>query len=100
MPQSIEEQIKHGRALVVAEAHKWLGTPYVHEASVLGAGVDCAMILREVYEKCLPYLGHIEIEHYPPDWHLHRGDERYLNIVRKYADEVEHPLPGDIAVIH
>lgn len=30
------------RAAVVAEARRWLGTPWVHQHRALGAGVDCA----------------------------------------------------------
>jgi len=87
------------REAVVAEAHTWLNTPYRHMAAVKGSGVDCATILREVYGKVLPGCAGIVIDHYPPDWHLHRDDERYLDIVRKYASEVETPKPGDIVVI-
>jgi len=28
--------------LVIAEARRWIGTPYQHQARCLGAGVDCA----------------------------------------------------------
>lgn len=32
-----------------AEAQRWLGTPYRHQASVLGAGCDCLGLLRGVW---------------------------------------------------
>jgi hypothetical protein len=35
---------------------------------------------------------------YPPDWHLHRGEERYLGFVFDRCHEVETPRPGDVAV--
>lgn len=35
--------------LIVAEAQKWLGTPYRHRASTLGAGCDCLGLLRGVW---------------------------------------------------
>jgi NlpC/P60 family putative phage cell wall peptidase len=35
--------------LVVAQARKWLGTPYRHRASTLGAGCDCLGLLRGVW---------------------------------------------------
>ncbi len=38
------------RAAVVAEAHRWLRTPYHKHGRVLGAGVDCSMLLAEVFE--------------------------------------------------
>jgi NlpC/P60 family putative phage cell wall peptidase len=34
---------------VVAAARAWLGTPYRHRASVLGAGCDCLGLLRGVW---------------------------------------------------
>jgi NlpC/P60 family putative phage cell wall peptidase len=34
---------------VVAAARAWIGTPYRHRASVLGAGCDCLGLLRGVW---------------------------------------------------
>lgn len=36
-------------APVVAAARQWLGTPYRHRASTLGAGCDCLGLLRGVW---------------------------------------------------
>lgn len=36
------------RAAIVAEARRWLGTPYRHQASVIGAGADCLGLVRGV----------------------------------------------------
>lgn len=38
----------HGEA-VVAEARRWIGTPYVHQASCLGGGTDCLGLIRGVW---------------------------------------------------
>lgn len=94
------ETERRERGAVVEEARAWLNTPYHHMAAVKGSGVDCAMILREVYgNSVFPEYKDIQIEHYPPDWHMHRDDERYLDIVRQYAGEVDEPEPGDIVVV-
>lgn len=85
------------RSAVVAEAMTWLRTPYHHRGRLKGVGTDCAMILAEVFEK-VGLIPHIEIEHYPQDWMLHRDEERYLGWVTKYAHRVETPKPGDIAL--
>jgi cell wall-associated NlpC family hydrolase len=86
------------RAAVVAEAHDWLRTPYHHMGRVKGAGTDCLTFLAEVYERA-GVLPHLEIAFYPPDWHLHRGEERYLDGLLGYAREIEGPpQPGDIAM--
>lgn len=85
------------RLAILAEAGSWLRTPYHHEAMVKGAGVDCAMLLVAVYHAC-GLIPAIDPRPYPPDWMLHRSEERYLGWVRQYAHPVGSPLPGDIAV--
>lgn len=85
------------RDQIIAEARGWLGTPYHHMARVKGAGVDCAMLLLEVYQ-ALGLVPAIDIAHYPPDWHFHRGEERYLSHIMAHATQVEAPLPGDVAL--
>lgn len=84
---------------IVDLAKDWLGTPYHPNARVKGkgGGVDCALLLAEVYEQA-GLIPHIEPGYYPQDWHLHNADEQYLGWVLKYADEVLEPAPGDIAL--
>jgi NlpC/P60 family putative phage cell wall peptidase len=36
-----------------AEARSWIGTPYLHQASVKGAGTDCLGLLRGVWRAVL-----------------------------------------------
>ena len=38
-------------AVVVAAARGWIGTPYVHQASVRGAGADCLGLIRGVWRE-------------------------------------------------
>lgn len=85
------------RQKVVKEALTWSGTPYHHEGRRKGAGVDCAMLLAEVYHAAgvLPY---IKVDHYAYDWHKNKRRERYLEEVLKHAHEVEIPLPGDMVI--
>ena len=84
------------RAAVVKEALSWQGTPYHHQARVKGAGVDCGMFLAEVFERA-GVIPHAEVEAYPPDWHQHQDEERYLANVERFAHQVDRaPLPGDI----
>jgi len=88
------------RARVVEEALSWVGTPYHHAARIKGAGVDCGMILAAVYHDA-GVTGPIVPAPYPPDWHLHRRDERYLRELEAYAPhvvELDALEPGDIPV--
>ena len=82
---------------VIAEARSWLGTPYHHAACVKGVGVDCAMLVKAVYEAA-GLVSPFEVSFYPPDWHLHRDEERYLGFVAERASASDRPQPGDLAL--
>ncbi len=85
------------RTVVIAEARRWLGTPYHSAASVRGVGCDCLMFPAAVYAEA-GVITRQAIPYYPPDWHLHRGDERYLAGVLKVAAEIDAPRPGDFVL--
>ena len=55
------------REAVVTEAASWIGTPFHHAARVKGAGVDCLMLLAEVYERAGVTTEHINPPFYVPD---------------------------------
>jgi cell wall-associated NlpC family hydrolase len=91
-------QEQQERLGVVQEALCWLGTPYHHMGRVRGAGVDCGMFLAEVFEGA-GVMPHVTPESYPPDWHMHQEEERYLGLVQQHAKPVDRaPLPGDIVL--
>jgi NlpC/P60 family putative phage cell wall peptidase len=90
-----DEHIK--RRAVINEAESWIGTPFHHAARVKGAGIDCLMLLAEVYERA-GAAGHIDPPFYVPDWHLHRDAERYMEGLLRYATPIDSPEPGDIAL--
>ncbi|MDE1901291.1 MAG: hypothetical protein KGI37_06590 [Alphaproteobacteria bacterium] len=85
------------RAAVVREARRWIGTPYHHQADVLGAGVDCGMLLVRVYVDA-GIVPAFDPRPYSVQWHLHRDDERYLGAMMEHSGEVAAPEPGDMAV--
>ena len=37
------------RAQIVAQARQWIGTPYLHQASLRGCGCDCLGLVRGVW---------------------------------------------------
>lgn len=53
--------------LVVAEARGWIGTPYLHQASVQGAGADCLGLLRGVWRGVIGAEPE-PVPAYTPDW--------------------------------
>jgi cell wall-associated NlpC family hydrolase len=89
------------RTAVLDEAMSWLGTPYHHAAFVRGAGVDCAFFLICVFHAA-KLIEWFDPRPYPPDWHLHRDAERYLEQLMKHTRELganEAPKPGDIVTV-
>ena len=59
---------------IVTEARRWIGTPYVHQASLCGAGADCLGLLRGVWRGL--YGGEPGVvPAYTPDWSEPQGDE-------------------------
>ncbi len=83
---------------VIAEARRWLGTPYHSHARVHGVGVDCAQLLLAVFG-ALGLAAGIDPGNYPRAWHLHHGDERYAEaLLDAGAVETAAPQPGCIAL--
>lgn len=85
------------RAAVVAEARTWIRTPYHPAGRMKHVGCDCLTFPAEVYEAA-GVIPRQEPGYYPPDWHLHRSDERYLAGVLKIASEVPAPRSGDFVL--
>lgn len=89
--------IDHNHILTIARS--WIGTPYVHQACLKGAGCDCLGLIRGVYaELC----GH-EPETppaYSPDWVEETGVEAMRDAARRHLLEI--PLddtgPGDVVL--
>ena len=80
--------------LVLAEARRWIGTPYVHQASVRGAGCDCLGLLRGIWRAV--YGNEPEqVPAYTADWSEAAGQEQLWAA----ASRVLHSKPmGDEAV--
>lgn len=87
------------RAAIVDAALAWLDTPYHWHARIKGVGVDCAQILLAVFVDELALAPALNVGLYPQQWHLHRGEEIYLQWLRAAgARQVDAPQPGDIAM--
>jgi NlpC/P60 family putative phage cell wall peptidase len=59
---------------VINVARTWIGTPYMHQAAVRGAGTDCLGLIRGVWREVIG----IEPETIPPysvDWNEPQRDE-------------------------
>lgn len=99
------ENEAEGRAVIVAEAKTWIGTPYVSGQCFKGkrGGTDCAMMPVAVYAECGLIPKEFDPRPYSPQWHVHRNEEKYLDYILKFATEVpgppkRMPLPGDFVL--
>lgn len=71
------------RSDVVAAARLWLGTPYCHQASCLGAGCDCLGLVRGVWRTL--YKDEPEqMPNYSSDWAEAKGEETLRNAARRW----------------
>lgn len=62
------------RATIVAEARSWIGTRYLHQASLKGVGCDCLGLVRGVWRHCIGSEPEAPPP-YAPDWAEARGEE-------------------------
>ena len=85
------------RLAVCTEALSWLGTRFHHAGRAKQGGVDCGMLVAEVYERT-GTTPHLEFEPYVWDWGFHSPRERFLEQCALLLRPVEHPLPGDVAL--
>lgn len=86
------------RERIVAEARRWIGTPYHHRARVLGAGCDCLMLIVEAFTVAGLLPADLVVPDYSHDMMFHSADSSYLDAVLAYCDEVEQPRPGDVVL--
>ena len=76
---------------VIAAAQVWLGTPYVHQASVLGAGCDCLGLARGIWRD-LHGPEPVTPPPYTRDWGEAGGEEVLAEAARRFLEEI--PIAG------
>lgn len=97
----MNETERQQRQLIWDLAWKWRGTRYVSNGMVMGprGGIDCAMILVAVYKEAGYIPRDFDPRPYPPQWHVHRNEERYLGFIHKFSREFDGPPHmGDVVV--
>ncbi len=82
---------------VVDLARTWLGTPYVHQQSVQGAGCDCLGLLRGVW-RALYGTEPEAVPAYSYDWSEPSSDEALWRAASRHlqAREPQDEAPGDV----
>jgi NlpC/P60 family putative phage cell wall peptidase len=87
------------RDRTISIARAWIGTPYVHQASVKGVGCDCLGLLRGVWRE----LHGEEPEAappYSPDWAEAGGRETLRDALARHLEPIDLRAiaPGDVAL--
>ena len=81
-------------------ARGWIGTPYIHQASLRGVGCDCLGLVRGVWAEVTGSMTE-DPGAYAPDWAERSGAERLLEAARLHCGDPV-PLPeamaGDIVL--
>jgi NlpC/P60 family putative phage cell wall peptidase len=80
---------------VVAIARSWIGTPYVHQASVKGAGADCLGLLRGVWRELYGAEPEV-VPTYTPDWSEPEAEERLWQAALRHLMPAEGLEAGEV----
>lgn len=85
------------RAQAIAEAREWIGTPYVHRASLKGQGADCLGLIRGVWRAVLGPEPQ-DLPAYAPDWAEATKAEQMAEAAGRHmrAVKLEAIAPGDV----
>src|ERR1700744_2265912 len=83
----------------VAVARAWIGTPYVHQASVKGVGCDCLGLLRGVWRELFGAEPEA-MPNYSPDWAEATGAETLYMALSRHLCPValQDIAQGDVAL--
>lgn len=93
------------RAGFINAAMEWLGAPFLNCAAIKPVpcgergAVDCAMLLaRAAIDSGL--IAEFDPRPYPPAWHVHRDEERFIGWLQDklHTTEVSAPRVGDVLV--
>ena len=82
---------------IVVEARAWIGTPYLHQASLKGVGCDCLGLLRGVWRAVVGEEPEAPAP-YTPDWAEAGRQDTLVEAARRHLVEAESRdiRPGDI----
>ena len=82
---------------IVAEARSWIGTPFVHRASVKGAGADCLGLVRGVW-RAVRGIEPEDVPAYAPLWAEEQRRELLLEALGRHLTPVRTAAAGDVIV--
>ncbi|MBO6674918.1 MAG: peptidase P60 [Rhizobiales bacterium] len=88
------------REAVLAEAVRWIGTPYCHQASKRGVGADCLGLIVGIWD-ALAITPLVLPRHDQRSWAHHADGEPLLDGLRQFLIEKSTPTaePGDVLAL-
>jgi NlpC/P60 family putative phage cell wall peptidase len=85
-------------AAVVREARRWIGTPYVHQASTIGHGCDCAGLVRGVWRAIVGPEPET-LPRYTRDWGEIGSEEAVIGMALRHLEPSDGGIgEGDVLV--
>jgi NlpC/P60 family putative phage cell wall peptidase len=85
------------RATIVGEARAWIGTPYRHQASLMGVGCDCLGLVRGVWRAAIGAEPEA-MPPYAPDWAEASRNDALAAAAARHLTAIDPAaaLPGDV----
>ncbi|WCJ63247.1 MULTISPECIES: NlpC/P60 family protein [Agrobacterium] len=83
---------------VLAMAESWIGTPYRHQASLLGVGCDCLGLIRGIWRGLYGHAPELPPP-YAPDWAERGGEDRLMAAAKRHfltVPDMGEAQPGDL----
>lgn len=96
-PSQTNVQIDMRSERIVTQARLWLGTPYRHQMSALGAGTDCLGLVRGIW-RAVVGPEPVVPPPYTMDWSEPSQDEVLMTVANTWLVRKTEPrlAPGDI----
>lgn len=80
------------------ECRSWIGTPYIHQASLKGVGADCLGLVRGIWRHLYGDEPEV-VPAYSPDWGEANGNETILEAAKRNFVKVDdEAMPTDLLV--
>ena len=80
---------------IVAAARGWIGTPYHHQASLIGIGCDCLRLVRGIWREVIGEEPESPPP-YTPDWAEARSEDALLDAALRWFSPVSSAQAGDL----
>ncbi len=79
-------------SVVVDVARRWIGTPYVHQASLIGVGSDCLGLVRGVWREIYGREPE-EVPSYTQDWAEPQNEEVLYEAALRHLTRIDQNEP-------